>query len=120
MSDNDTPDLDAELAALVGGGTHDQPTVYLWGDGHSRDVSGRFISDLDPAHDVEASVDVVDFNDDQEPTVVLAVGTRSSHCVYLTAYDAERLGAFLIQAAALSRQVEPGGPNPLLIRKFPV
>ncbi|MDR3658509.1 MAG: hypothetical protein P4L48_23550 [Mycobacterium sp.] len=100
-------------------GTSSELTVYLWGDGHDRRIDASCLSSRGQSRDVGVEVDVLDFNDDQEPTVVLNVGTEAQHTLFMAAYDAERLGAFLIQAAALSRQVEPGGPNPMLIRKFP-
>ena len=96
--------------------TSDEATVTIWGDRHLRQASARLVSDFDSAHEADIHVDVVDFNDDQEPTVAFNVGTRGAHCLYLTAYDAERLGAFLIQAAALSRQGQPGRHDPLLVR----
>ncbi|GFG95317.1 hypothetical protein [Mycobacterium timonense] len=101
-------------------GTSDQPTVTVWGDGQARKIIARLVSAVDSQHEAEIDVDVMDFNDDQRPTVVLNVGNKVECSIFMPAFDAERLGAFLIQAAALSRQVEPGGPNPLLIREFPV
>jgi hypothetical protein len=100
-------------------GTSNEPTVTVWGDGRTRRIGARCLSSSDPSRDVDVEVDIVDFNDDQKPAVVLNVGTEAQHSLFMTAYDAERLGAFLIQAAALSRQVEPGGSNPLIVRKFP-
>lgn len=94
-------------------GTVHEPTPTIWGDLLRRRINARMVSDRDPAHEVDIRVDVIDFNDDQDPTVVLGLVADADTCLYLTAYDAERLGVFLIQAAAFSRQVEPGGPDPL-------
>lgn len=100
-------------------GTSNEPTVKIWSDGRIRQATALLVSDVDTGHQAAVHVDVVDFSDDQDPTVALSVQAHDSHCLYFTACDAERIGTFLIQAAAISRQVEPGGPNPLLNQQFP-
>ncbi|MFB1298798.1 hypothetical protein ACAG24_025170 [Mycobacterium sp. pW049] len=100
-------------------GTSEEPTVTIWGDGHIRGIGASLVSRFDTSRDLDVQVDVVDFNDDQKPTVVLGVGTDAGLNLFMTAYDAERLSVYLAQAAALSRHVEPGGPNPLLVRQVP-
>lgn len=57
---------------------------------------------------LEFEVDVVDYNNDQKPTVAISTDQCS---FFMKASDAERLGVYLIQAATVARQIEPGGPD---------